>query len=146
MIGDIAKLKSIVPTVKNKLPRYIIEEYPEFTQFITKYYEYMETDGFVYLLNQYTDNLNDQDVDIDYINNMLDDLGFNIKVDDGIDKKLVYFLVNQFFEMRGTIPSYKLLFRMLFNTNVESTFPRDKLLYPSSASYVKRQLFIFTWN
>lgn len=35
---------------------------------------------------------------------------------------------------------------MLFNTNVEIAFPRDKLLYPSSASYVKRQFFIFTWN
>lgn len=146
MIDDIAKLKSIVPSVKNKLPNYITEEYPVFAEFILKYYEYLESDGFVYLLNQYTDNLYDQDVDLNYINNILTDLGFNIKIDDNIDKKLVYFLVNQFFEMRGSIPSFKLLFRMLFDTNVEISFPRDKLLYPSSASYVKRQFFIFTWN
>ena len=71
MIDDIAKLKSIVPSVKNKLPNYITEEYPVFAEFILKYYEYLESDGFVYLLNQYTDNLYDQDVDLNYINNIL---------------------------------------------------------------------------
>lgn len=148
-MSDNYSVQSILSIIKSRIPNYITEEYEEFTNFIIDYYKYLEEESFIKELNLYRDNLYQNIGKNDFINKKLRSLGFDVNIDvenNTIDYKLVYFLVNQFFDMRGTIPSFKLLFKILFNDDVDIIYPRDRMLYASAARYVKKQYMIFTWN
>lgn len=134
---------SLVHRVLASIPAYIRESAPEFTEFLVSYYKYLEEEGEVSELIRFQENLYGFKDDADYVRKFLRGLGFDVGADINLEADLQYRLINDFFAMRGTEPSLKLMFRMLFNEDVNVEYPRDKLLYLSSANYTKN-IFIIT--
>ncbi len=135
---------SLVHKVLASIPAYIRDNSPEFTEFIIGYYRYLEEEGEVAELIRFQENLYGFKDDADYIRKFLRGLGFDVGADIELQADLQYKLINDFFAMRGTEPSLKLMFRMLFNEDVNVEYPREKLLYLSSANYTKNIFLITT--
>lgn len=136
-------MTTLVSKVRQSIPTYIQETYPEFVNFLITYYTYLETEGVVSELIKFEENIMGLQDDPVYIRKFLSELGFDIGVNLDLQPDLQYKLINDFFAMRGTEPSLKLLFRMLFNEDVSIEYPRDKLLYPSFANYT-HNIFLIT--
>lgn len=135
---------SFVSQIRRSIPSYIQETYPQFTDMIISYYEYLETEGVEADLIRFEQNIYGYRDDPDYIQQFLSSLGFDLGVNLNVEPDLQYKVINDFFSMRGTEPSLKLLFRLLFNEDVNIEYPRDRLLYPSTAHYVKNIFLITT--
>lgn len=136
-------MESIVPKITSSIPSFIREEAPEFCQFLVDYYKYLETEGTIAELQRFQENLYGFRDDAEYIRKFLSGIGFDIGTDIDMQVDLQYKIINEFFSMRGTEPSLKLMFRLLFNEDVNVEYPRESLLYTSNANYTKN-IFIIT--
>lgn len=134
---------SLIHRVRASIPSYIRETYPKLTEFIIDYYKYMEEEGVTADLIKFQENIMGKRDDPEYIRKFLTGLGFDMGVNLDLNPDLQYKIINDFFAMRGTEASLKLLFRLLFNEDVNIEYPRDKLLYLSQANYMQN-IFIIT--
>ena len=124
--------------VKNQFPDFYKEEGPNFLAFMEAYYEYMEQNGkmtdAVRNLQSYQDINTTTEEYIEYfINTFLP----SVPLDVAADKKIMVKYISQGNIARGTLASYKLLFRALFNEDVEVEFPADQILKVSDGDFRK---------
>ena len=64
----------------------------------------------------------------EYIQYFRSELMAEIPNDALADKRLLAKRIKDLYTTKGTIESYKLLFRILYNEDVEITFPADQML------------------
>lgn len=135
-------MNSILHSVRNSIPSYIQTDYPKFVEFLMTYYSMMEKQGHLKSLINFEENIKGRKDDPIYIRKFLSEIGFDIGVGLNSTPELQYKLINDFMSMRGSEPSLKLLFRLLFNEDVNIEYPRDGLLYTSAANYVHNKFLI----
>ena len=134
--------------VPYQLPAYIREDpsYTNFVLFVQAYYEWLEqqgnvTDGVKNILN-YMDIDNTTSQFLDYFTK--DFLAFFPK-EMLANKNEVVKLAKQLYQSKGTPASYKLLFRILYNTDVDFFYTKDAVLKASAGTwYVPRSLKLNT--
>lgn len=129
--------KFISPFIASQFPSFYREDGPNFIAFVKAYYEWMEQSGNpIYhsrRLMEYTDIDSTSDQFIKYFKNtFINTLPENILV----DKKLLIKHIVDLYSSKGTPRSYELLFRILFNEDIELYYP-GKFLFTSSEA---------TWN
>jgi len=124
--------------VEDLLPEYLAEEGPKFQAFIKAYYEWMETTG--QATNQSKQLLTNQDIDetaeefLNYFKNeILSQFPENIVA----NKNLVYKRIKDLYRSKGSEASYKLLFRILYDEEVEFYTPGQDLLRASDGRWVQ---------
>lgn len=122
--------------VRQQLPDFVVDNNELFVNFMEAYYEFLEQ------------SLNPNDViqnildyaDIDKTieqffshlqNSILQPLPKNLLV----DKVLLAKHIKEFYSTIGTEKSYKLLFRILFNDEIEFYYPKTDILKPSSGRW-----------
>lgn len=135
-------MSSILHSIRNSIPTFIQSEYPKFVDFLMTYYSMMEKQGHLKSLLDFEDNIKGRRDDPIYIQKFLSELGFDVGVGLNSTPELQYKLINDFMSMRGSEPSLKLLFRLLFDEDVNIEYPRDGLLYTSAANYVHNNFLI----
>lgn len=137
-------MTSLIPVLANKLPEFVRDNYPNFVQYIRDYLTWMEQDdNFLGIVNAWKTNM-EPSLEVEpYIDAMLTDLGFVSGQNLAVDKSLLIHLLKDFYLSRGNEASFRFLFRMLFNADVEVRYPREQMLIPSYAEYGERH-FIFT--
>lgn len=124
--------------VKSSLPEFLDTEGPKFQAFIRAYYEWMETS------NQVTDRaknlLNYADIDqtqsefIDWFRReILADFPKSVLA----DKALLYQKIIDLYKSKGSENAYKLLFRILYNEEIEFYYPGQDLLKVSDGRWTK---------
>jgi hypothetical protein len=122
--------------VKNQFPDFYKEDGENFLAFIEAYYEYMEQSG---KLTDGIQNLQDyRDIDRtldEYIEYFRKDLLPSIPASTVADKRLLAKAIKFFNQSRGTLASYKLLFRSIYNEDVELSYPADQILKVSDGDY-----------
>lgn len=122
--------------VKDQFPDFYKEEGENFLAFVQAYYEYMEQNGkmtdAIRNLESYKDIATTTDDFIAYfINQFLPSIPLNVTA----DKKLLVKYINQGNQARGTLSAYKLLFRALYNEDIEVVFPADQILKVSDGDW-----------
>lgn len=122
--------------VKDQFPDFYKEEGANFLAFMEAYYAWMEengnlTDG-IQNLKSYRDIATTTD---DYINYFFDELLPSVPIDVQADKRLMAKYVKQFNQSRGTLASYKLLFRSIYNEDIEVYYPADSILKVSDGDW-----------
>ena len=122
--------------VKDQFPDFYKEEGENFLAFIQAYYEYLEQNGkmtdAIRSLESYKDIATTTDDFIAYfINQFLPGIPLNVTA----DKKLLVKYINQGNQARGTLSAYKLLFRALYNEDIEVVFPADQILKVSDGDW-----------
>ena len=111
--------------INRQVPEFVRDEYPTFIRFLEAYYEFLE--------NKQTGKNNDLNVkskdlrylsDVDYSIGQFEDNFFNtfadlLPKDVQVDKAFLIKQLLPFYLAKGNEQSFKLLFRLLFNEEVE---------------------------
>lgn len=133
----------ISPVIANRFPGFIKEEYPAFDRFLQDYLAWLETDeNFLQIVNDWKTNTEPSNNVEPYIDAIIRDVGFVFERPITIPKSTLLHFLRDFYLSRGSQQSYKFLFRLLFDDDVRIEYPRDKLLWLSSANYGERH-YIF---
>lgn len=142
-----ATLDKISVLVQNQLPDFYKEEGPNFVAFIEAYYEYLEQNGkltdAIRNLQSYRDINTTTDEFIQYfINTFLP----NVPLDVVADKKLLTKYIRLANISRGTLASYKLLFRALYNEELEVSYPADQILKVSDGDWRRERYLVSSYD
>lgn len=127
--------------VNRQVPEFIREEYPLFITFLEAYYEYLETKQGSEL-NDLTAKAKDlrylSDVDSsidDFESNFFNSYASLIPKDVQVDKAFLIKNVLPLYLSKGSEGAFKLLFRMLFNDEVEVLLPKNNVLRASDGKW-----------
>jgi len=131
-----AVTEKISKLVRNQFPDFYKEDGENFLAFIEAYYAWMEengnlTDG-IRNLESYRDISTTTD---DYIQYFFNTLLPGMPIEVAADKKLLAKYIKQGNLSRGTFASYKLLFRALYNEDIELSYPADQILKVSDGDW-----------
>jgi len=134
--------------ISSQLPEFIRDEpsYQKFVDFLNAYYEWMEETGKV--TDRTKNLLNYADIDktseefLDYFyNDFLSYFPSEIVA----DKQKVVKIAKQLYQAKGTPQSFKFLFRLLYNTDVDFFYTKDAVFKASNGKwYVAKSLKLAT--
>jgi len=136
--------------INRQVPEFVRDEYPTFIRFLEAYYEFLE--------NKQTGKNNDLNVkskdlrylsDVDYSIGQFEDNFFNtfadlLPKDVQVDKAFLIKQLLPFYLAKGNEQSFKLLFRLLFDEEVEIVQPKSNILRASDGKWVVENAFRIT--
>lgn len=122
--------------VESQLPEFLNEEGPRFQSFVRAYYEWLETN------NQITERaknlLNYQDLENtteEFLEFFRREILSSFPKSILADKKLVYKRIIDLYNSKGSEQSFKLLFKLLYNEDIELYYPRVDILRASDGRW-----------
>ena len=128
--------KFITPFIESQFPLFYQEEGPYFIEFVKSYYSWLESQGEI--LNHSRSLLEYKDLDttldnfvIYFKNKYVNSLPENIVS----DKKLLIKYILDLYRSKGSDNSYALLFKMLFNEDIELYIPGRNLFTLSEGNW-----------
>jgi hypothetical protein len=128
--------KFITPFIESQFPLFYQEEGPYFIEFVKSYYSWLESQGEI--LNHSRSLLEYRDLDttldnfvIYFKNKYVNSLPENIVS----DKKLLIKYILDLYRSKGSDNSYALLFKMLFNEDIELYIPGRNLFTLSEGNW-----------
>ena len=128
--------------VNRQVPEFVREEYPLFITFLEAYYEYLETKQGTQI-NDLTTKAKDlkylSDVDLsieDFESNFFNSYATLIPKDVEVDKAFLIKNVLPLYLAKGSESAFKLLFRMLFNDEVDIILPKNNVLRASDGKWI----------
>lgn len=132
--------KIISPLIASQFPNIYLEEGPNLVAFIKAYYEWMEQEGNVGYMIRSIQEYRDLDTTLNeflsyFQNDYLAGLPSNILS----DKTLLIKHIKEFYLAKGSFRATQLLFRMVFNEDVEINKPGDFVLRASDGQWTLPQ-------
>jgi hypothetical protein len=128
--------------VNRQVPEFVREEYPLFITFLEAYYEYLETKQGTQK-NDLTTKAKDlkylSDVDLsieDFESNFFNSYATLIPKDVEVDKAFLIKNILPLYLAKGSESAFKLLFRMLFNDEVDIILPKNNVLRASDGKWI----------
>jgi hypothetical protein len=117
--------------IKYTLPEFIREDYPDFVTFLEKYYEFMDQTnkpGHLLLNKRYydIDDLNDAE-----LNKKALEFAKDFPQVLAIEKKKLYKNIKSLYESKGSERSIKAFFRLLYDEEIELSYPTQFILRAS---------------
>ncbi len=126
----------------SQLPEYIQSDFSTFKTFLEAYYEFLEQDQGAQELLQNSRSYNDIDRTIEsFIEYFLKQYSNDIPRDALYNKRALIKNIQYLYVNKGNERSYKLLFRILFNKDVEVFYPSTQVLKTSDGKWVQRNSF-----
>lgn len=139
--------KNIEVFVKSQFPRFYDEEGPMFIAFVEAYYEWMSgEDGVV---GQARSLLEYRDVDTtleQYIEHFRSKYLFGMPNTTLADKKFLIKHILDVYRAKGSTRGYKLLFRLLYNEDIQMYLPSDDILRASDGQWSRPKFLEITDN
>jgi hypothetical protein len=147
MLQSTNKTSLLVPF---QLPKFISEDpsYANFVLFIQAYYEWLEEQNNTLDFSKNLPNYMDVDTTTEqflqyYVNDFMSYFPQEILA----DKRKAIKIAKELYQSKGTPASYKFLFRILYNSDVEFFYTKDALFKASAGKwYVPRSLKLATSN
>jgi len=128
--------KYISPLIASQFPAFYRDEGPNFIAFVQAYYEWMEQTGNV--LDYSRSMLQNTDIDFTtqqflqyFKNEFVSQIPSNVVV----DKRMLIKHIIELYQSKGTRRAYALLFRLVFNEDIDIYIPGDNLFKPSQANW-----------
>lgn len=134
--------------INSQVPEFIREEYPLFIDFLKAYYQFLEQEQFdaitgLSLKNNLTTQLKDirNVVDVDksieqFEENFLNTFLSLVPKDAQVNKEFLVKNILPLYLAKGIDESFKLLFKLLYNEEVNIEFPKDNILRASDGKWV----------
>ena len=133
--------------VNRQVPEFVREEYPLFISFLEAYYEFLETKQGSEL-NDLTSkakdlrNLSDVDASIaDFETNFFNTFANLVPREVTVDKAFLIKQILPFYLAKGSDKSFQLLFRLLYNEEVEILKPKNNILRASDGKWLIENAF-----
>ena len=129
--------------LETQIPAFIRNDFPEFVSFIEAYYKWSEQEGNPF--DRLSSVLEAQDIDgsvvIDsFVSAMKKDYLIDIPQTVLTDTSLLLKNIKEFYASRGTEKSFKLLFRILFDVDVDLYFPKVDMLRASDGNWIRNSV------
>ena len=141
--------------VRQNIPEFVVQDHPKFVNFIEKYYEFMANNSlmattsnssvYYYGADTAAKILQDiRDVDKTDFDNFVEMFrrqyayAFPQDLYSEANKATLYKNLVNFYQAVGTEDSFKMLFRLLYNEDIEIYSPSKDILIASGGDYVKR--------
>jgi hypothetical protein len=134
-------LKEIAPLVRQQFPAFYQEEGDNFIQFVKAYYEWMDQEGSIYKSRRLLEYSDIDQTTNDYINYFLTKYMRGIPRNILADKKLLEKHIVDVYRSKGSIEGLKLLFRLLYNLEVNVYVPQIDMLRTSDGKW-KRNAYL----
>ena len=123
------KLSSIVAS---QFPEFVREDYDKFIRFIEAYYEYLDTQS-----NVDAYQIRDIDSTLDsFIKYFKNELAVNVPYS-VINERFLLTHIKEQYLAKGSESSFKLLFRLLFDKEVEVEYPSKQMLRASDGRWTQ---------
>ena len=125
--------------VYKQVPEFVRDEYPKFVDFLEAYYEFLEEQQGTEkndLINKAKSLRDISDVDQsldDFENNFYEKFAALLPRETEVRKDILFKNLNRLYLSKGSIESYKFLFRLLFNEEVQIIEPKNEVLRASAS-------------
>ena len=121
------------------IPRQLVADAGGMIEFIKEYYRFMhEEQGPSYVINNILAN-KDVDTVVDaFISLVEKEIGAGFTTQLSANKSNLYKNIVQFYQAKGSVESFKLLFRLLYNTDIDVSFPKEKILVASDGRWIQQ--------
>jgi hypothetical protein len=131
--------KNTSALIQSQVPEYLREEGPKLVAFLKAYYEWMETSG--QMTEQSKNLLTNQDIDTTSLEGFYEFFRREVLVDFPsvfkADKRTVAKKIKDLYRSKGSKLSYKLLFRILYDEDVDIIHPSEFILKTSDGRWTK---------
>lgn len=125
--------------VESQFPGFIPAEYPTFVLFVKYYYKFLEQDFNSQELIQNALSYSDVDRTIpQFVLYFLQQYGKDLPVSSLVDKKLLIKKIKDLYESKGSSLSFKLLFNLLYQTDVTVRYPYENVLIASDGTWFQK--------
>ncbi len=125
--------------IRSQLPEFIRDEYPKFISFMEAYYEFLDEkqgteNNDLNAKAKSLRNLSDVNQSLDeFENNFYEKFASLLPRDAEVRKDILFKNLNRLYLSKGSIESYKFLFRLLFNEEVQIIEPKNEVLKASAS-------------
>lgn len=130
--------------IPSQLPEYIRDDpsYSKFVDFLQSYYDWMDNEGGELYNSKNLLSYKDIDTTTDkFIDYFYNDFLVNFPQDIIADKNKLLKVAKQLYEAKGTPSSFKFLFRVLYNSDVDFFFTKEVVFKASSGKwYIAKSL------
>jgi len=120
----------------------VVDNYPLYQAFINLYYKFVnqreQSSGEILFHAEKLDidRVLDTEIDIFYAT-----YGSDLPRTVAYDRRNLIKILNQIYEAKGTENSIKLLFRLIYDEDIQITYPNDVVLKPSDGRWIHEQYF-----
>lgn len=130
----------------NRTPSQNVDSEDGYIKYKQDVYKWHQTEGVNSIINNYRQLIYQNAYNITYENNIVRNMGIDIDLVESSDihGSLLYKLLDEYLETRGTKTSFKILFQLMFNEPVEITYPRDYILKISSTQYLRTNQIVIS--
>lgn len=117
--------------IREVLPEYFVESYPNLVLFLEKYYSYLEdenADSFKREINNLFVSRDPEQVDEQKLDYLLEEIGNGLKSSSFFDNpRLMTALLSRFYRVKGSLASIEGFFRGFYGQEVSIEYPKNKM-------------------
>lgn len=125
--------------IESIIPRQLIADAGGLIQFLKEYYNFLnEEGGPSHVLNNILANRDLDRVVDEFLELLQKEVGAGFTTQLVANKVNLYKNIVQFYQSKGSIESFKLLFRLLYNIDVNISFPKEKILIASDGRWLQQ--------
>lgn len=125
--------------VSSQFPEFVQTDYSKFVSFVEAYYRFLEQDQGALEVVQNARSYNDIDKTTEsFIQYFINTYASELPVSTSADKRLLVKNIKDFYESKGSEISFKYLFNLLFQTNVDVEYPYQYVLRASAGKWQQR--------
>jgi hypothetical protein len=141
------KIKNLI---KNQVPEFVKDQHPLFVDFIVAYYEWLSQNEGIFVKSLQENNPN-KFVDIDetvedffssFIKAYLHEFPLQLILEEKggikLDIRKAIKNIKKFYNSKGTEKSYRFLFRILYNSEIEIYYPKNDVLNLSGGKWTQK--------
>ncbi len=132
--------EKISAIVSSQLPEFVQNDFPTFVAFIEAYYRFLEQDQNALELVQNAKSYNNIDETTEsFVQFFLKTYADRLPSDILVNKRFLVKRIKDLYESKGSELSFKLLFQLLFNSDVTVSYPFENVLRSSDGKWSQRQ-------
>lgn len=127
---------TLYPLIERVIPRFIRTEFPNTKNLILDFFKWLETDN--NFIRHLLDFQESQEINREiepFIDYYLSELGWNFDLPLYIEKKKLILALKDFYLSKGSVDSYRFLFRVLYGVDCFISYPREQLFTLSNSEY-----------
>jgi len=132
-------LKNIAPLVEQQFPSFYKEDGPNFVQFVKAYYEWLDEQGPIYKTRRLFETTDIDDTAEQYVDYFMKKYMHGIPNRILANKRLLEKHILDVYRSKGSIEGLKLLFRLLYNEEIDVYVPEVDMLRASHSTWLKRR-------
>lgn len=137
--------KKISSIIQYKLPDYIRDDYPMYVAFVQAYVEFLEEEGNVlHYMERFKRNLDPDLADDDFLERYRLEFANTFPQVTQIPTNQLLKLMKEFYLAKGSEDSFRFIFTILYNTDIDIIYPREYMYVPSSGEYASDVVIYIT--